>query len=213
MESWDFRDLVTGDGVPDPMQGTVPLAELRRDHLVRYVLRTSKGAIILRPMPLRLRRVIDMAEAKLYPKRAELKQEAVTLLPYFQGIPEDDVEPEARARMMEITETLRITDMSALGVVVAPALADMEDYEALYESLDEGERMQLSLAVESLSRPIPPDRVDATSLEIERANGIVRMDEDMLDMLTVSQAAFWVDRINKENRRTEEMAKRLQGGR
>ena len=97
--------------------------------------------------------------------------------------------------------------------VVAPALADMEDYESLYESLDEGERMQLSLAVESLSRPIPPDRVDATSLEIERANGIVRMDEDMLDMLTVSQAAFWIDRINKENRRTEEMAKRLQGGR
>ena len=55
--------------------------------------------------------------------------------------------------------------------------------------------------------------MDSTQLEIERANGITRMDDDMLDMLTVSQAAYWVDRINKENRRTEEMAKRLQGRR
>ena len=115
--------------------------------------------------------------------------------------------------MEEISLQLQVTDMDALGVIVAPALADMEDYERLYESLDEGERIQLSLAVRSLARPIPPDRIDSTQLEIERANGITRMDDDMLDMLTVSQAAYWVDRINKENRRTEEMAKRLQGRR
>lgn len=213
MESWDFRDLVSGDAVPDPMEGTVPICELRREHLVRYVFRTSKGVIILRHMPLRLRRVIDMASAKLYPERARMLQEAQMLRPYFDGIPPEDVEPDARRRMEEISLQLQVTDMDALGVIVAPALADMEDYERLYESLDEGERIQLSLAVRSLAKPIPPDYVDSTQLEIERANGITRMDDDMLDMLTVSQAAYWVDRINKENRRTEEMAKRLQGGR
>ena len=135
------------------------------------------------------------------------------LRPYFDGIPIEDVEPDARRRMEEISLQLQVTDMDALGVIVAPALADMEDYERLYESLDEGERIQLSLAVRSLAKPIPPDYVDSTQLEIERANGITRMDDDMLDMLTVSQAAYWVDRINKENRRTEEMAKRLQGRR
>lgn len=213
MESWDFRDLVTGDAVEDPLKGTVPIAELRREHLVRFILRTSKGLVILRPMPLRLRRIIDAVQAKLYPKRAELEREAVMLLPYFEGIPEEDVDPDARRRMEEIAAQLQVTDMSAMGVIVAPAMGTMEDVEELYESLTDAERIQLSLAIRDLSRPIPPERVDATALEIERANGLVRMDQEMLDMLTVSQAAFWVDRINKENRRTEEMAKRLQGRR
>lgn len=213
MESWDFRDLVTGDAVEDPLKGTVPIAELRREHLVRFILRTSKGLVILRPMPLRLRRTIDAVQAKLYPKRAELEREAVMLLPYFEGIPEEDVDPDARRRMEEIAAQLQVTDMSAMGVIVAPAMGTMEDVEELYESLTDAERIQLSLAIRDLSRPIPPERVDATALEIERANGLVRMDQDMLDMLTVSQAAFWVDRINKENKRTEEMAKRLQGRR
>lgn len=213
MESWDFRDLVTGDAVEDPLKGTVPIAELRREHLVRFILRTSKGVIILRPMPLRLRRIIDAVQAKLYPRRAELEREAVMLLPYFEGIPEEDVDPDARRRMEEIAAQLQVTDMSAMGVIVAPAMGTMEDVEELYESLTDSERIQLSLAIRDLSRPIPPERVDATALEIERANGLVRMDQDMLDMLTVSQAAFWVDRINKENKRTEEMAKRLQGRR
>lgn len=213
MESWDFRDLVTGDAVEDPLKGTVPIAELRREHLVRFILRTSKGLVILRPMPLRLRRIIDAVQAKLYPRRAELEREAVLLLPYFEGIPEEDVDPDARRRMEEIAAQLQVTDMSAMGVIVAPAMGTMEDVEELYESLTDAERIQLSLAIRDLSRPIPPERVDATALEIERANGLVRMDQDMLDMLTVSQAAFWVDRINKENRRTEEMAKRLQGRR
>ena len=213
MESWDFRDLVTGDAVEDPLKGTVPIAELRREHLVRFILRTSKGLVILRPMPLRLRRIIDAVQAKLYPRRAELEREAVMLLPYFDGIPEEDVDPDARRRMEEIAAQLQVTDMSAMGVIVAPAMGTMEDVEELYESLTDAERIQLSLAIRDLSRPIPPERVDATALEIERANGLVRMDQEMLDMLTVSQAAFWVDRINKENRRTEEMAKRLQGRR
>lgn len=213
MESWDFRDLVTGDAVEDPLKGTVPIAELRREHLVRFILRTSKGLVILRPMPLRLRRIIDAVQAKLYPRRAELEREAVMLLPYFEGIPEEDVDPDARRRMEEIAAQLQVTDMSAMGVIVAPAMGTMEDVEELYESLTDAERIQLSLAIRDLSRPIPPERVDATALEIERANGLVRMDQEMLDMLTVSQAAFWVDRINKENRRTEEMAKRLQGRR
>lgn len=213
MESWDFRDLVTGDAVEDPLKGTVPIAELRREHLVRFILRTSKGLVILRPMPLRLRRIIDAVQAKLYPRRAELEREAVMLLPYFEGIPEEDVDPDARRRMEEIAAQLQVTDMSAMGVIVAPAMGTMEDVEELYESLTDAERIQLSLAIRDLSRPIPPERVDATALEIERANGLVRMDQEMLDMLTVSQAAFWVDRINKENKRTEEMAKRLQGRR
>jgi hypothetical protein len=213
MESWDFRDLVTGDAVEDPLKGTVPIAELRREHLVRFILRTSKGLVILRPMPLRLRRIIDAVQAKLYPRRAELEREAVMLLPYFEGIPEEDVDPDARRRMEEIAAQLQVTDMSAMGVIVAPAMGTMEDVEELYDSLTDAERIQLSLAIRDLSRPIPPERVDATALEIERANGLVRMDQEMLDMLTVSQAAFWVDRINKENRRTEEMAKRLQGRR
>ena len=111
-------------------------------------------------------------------------------------------------KVAETEEKRRITAAS-----LEETRQESEKLRAEYESLDETERIQLSLAVRDLSMPIPPERVDATSLEIERANGITRMDEDMLDMLTVSQAAFWTDRIRREAKRAEETARRLQGRR
>lgn len=207
---WDFRNLSTGEEVTDPLAATVPLSELRREHAVRYVMQTSKGIIILRHMPLRMHRMIEAARHAIYPETARMEKEARELLPYFQGIPEDEVDPEAKKRLMELSSQLQLTDMGALGVVVAPALASMEDYEALYESLDEKERLQLATAVRELSTPIPPERVDAAPLEIAKANGIRLMTEEELECLTVSQAAFWCDRIAQEARRTEAAMRRMQ---
>lgn len=210
---FDFRDLVSGMEVRDPSEGTVPIMELQEEHRVRYVMRTSKGVIVLRHMPLRVRRIVDLAQGRLYPERLRLEAEARTLLPYFQGIPEDEVDPDARRRFEEIAMQLMVTDMSAMGVIVAPALGSMDDYERLYEALTEDERVQLASAVRDLSTPVPPDRVDSTALEIAKANNLQIMDEGMLQLLTVSQAAYWGDRLARESRRAEELARRLRGGR
>lgn len=213
MPTFDFRDLVSGMEVRDPMEGTVPVLELMEEHKVRYVLSTSRGAIVMRHMPLRVRRIVDMAQGKIYPERLQLEAEARSLLPYFDGIPEDQVNADARKRFEEITYTLMVTDMSAMGVIVAPALGSMDEYERLYESLTPEEQVQLASAVRDLSTPLPPERVDSTPLEIANANGLTLMDEEMLHLLTISQAAYWSDRLAREARKAEALAERLRGGR
>lgn len=213
MASFDFRDLVTGAEVRDPAEGSVPVMELMEEHRVRYVMQTSKGVIVLRHMPLRVRRIVDLVQGRLYPERLKLEAEARSLLPYFDGIPPEDVDPEARARFEEIASQLMLTDMSAMGVIVAPALASMDDYDRLYESLTEPERLQLATAVRDLSTPVPAKHVDSTALEVARANNLTIMDDEMLRLMTVSQAAFWTDRLARESRQAEELARRMRGSR
>ena len=213
MVSFDFRDLVSGMEVRDPLQGTVPVMELQEEHLVRYVMETSKGLIVLRHMPLRVRRMTDLVQARLYPSRLELEAEARSLLPYFDGVPEGQVPPEKKERFQRIAHELMLTDMSAMGVIVAPCLGCMDDYERLYESLTPDEQVRLATAVQTLSVPVPPGRVDPTALEVANANGLKLMGEDMLRLMTVSQAAFWTDRLNRESRRAEELARSIAGRR
>ena len=211
MASFDFRDLVSGMEVRDPSLGSVPVLDIMREHLVRYVMTTSKGIIILRHMPLRVRRQIDLAQARLYPSRLQMEAEARMLLPYFDGVPPEQVRKDKLDRFEQIAHQLMLTDMSAMGVIVAPALGSMEDYERLFDSLTPEEQVQLATAVRDLATPVPPEKVDSTALEIARANGLQVMDEDMLQMLTVSQAAYWSDRVARESRKAEEMARAIAG--
>lgn len=205
---FDFRDVTTGEPVDDPLAGTYPIMELQREHLIRYVMTTSQGAIVLRHIPLRMKIMIDRVRHIIYPDAARMEQEVRELVPYFQGIPLEDVEPEAKARLLELKAQLSLTDMYPLGVIVAPCLASMDDYHRLYERLQPAEREQLEATVQSLAAPVPPSRVDATALEIAKANGITLMDEQMLEFLTASQAAFWTSRIASEARAVERALRR-----
>lgn len=204
MVRFEYRDLSGGEDI-DPDAATYSIIELNREHLVRYVLKTSKGNIILRHIPLRMKRIIDSARYHIYPTAREMEQELQELRPYFDGIPIEDVDPEAKDRVQELYEQLRLTDMYALGVIVAPALACMDDYEQLFEMLNEAERAQLAAAVRELATVCPVNRVDSTADEIARSNGLRIMDPDMLEMMTVSQANFYLDRIRQENRNIERM--------
>ena len=211
MVSFDFRDLVSSMEVRDPAEGSVPVCDIMREHLVRYVMQTTKGIIILRHMPLRVRRMTDLAQARLYPTRPELEAEARSLVPYFDGVPEEQVKPEKRERFEQIARELMLTDMSAMGVIVAPALGSMEDYERLFESLTPEEQVQLASAVRDLSTPVPYAMVDSTAMEVAKANGLSLMDESQLELMTVSQAAYWTERLARESRKAEELARSLVG--
>ena len=182
----EYTDMTTGEPC-DPLDGTMSVIELTREHKRRYVLRTSAGAVILRPMPLRMKRVIDAARYALFPDMRDMEQELALLAPGLKGIPVEQWEPEVRTRVEEIAHYKQIHDMDALGVIVSPVLTDMEDYEELLEELTEDERMALALAVRELAAPRPPSQVDATALELAEKYGIELVDADLLENLTVSQ--------------------------
>ena len=202
-----YRDTATAEEL-DPQSFSV--MELLQEHRIRYVLRTSKGAIILRPLPWRMKKVIDEARMNIYPRTKELLQEADFLRPYFEGIPEEDRQPDKVTRMNEIYHELRITDMYALGVIVSPSVGTMDDVNEIYDSLPENEADALAVIIQMLSSVTPTKSVDPTALEIAKANGLELVDRELLDLMTVNQANFFIDRIRQETERIRQMTKQYE---
>ena len=195
-----YRDTGTAQIVP-----SYSVMELNKEHLVRYVFRTEKGDIILRHLPWRMKRIIDEARLKIYPNVAELLEKVEDLNPYFIGMPEEDWIPEKVNELQVLYEQLRVTDMYILGVVEEPRLATMEDADALYQSLTETEREQLMVCVQALSSSVQPETVDTVAMEIAQANGLQIIDPLMMELLTVSQANFYMNRIKQENERIRQI--------
>ena len=202
-----YRDVATAEEV-DP--STYSVMELLREHRLRYVLNTSQGAIILRPLPFRMKKVIDEARMNIYPSTKDLLREAEFLRPYFEGIPEEDRQPDKVQRMNEIYHILRVTDMYALGVIVSPQCGTMDDVQEIYDRLTEDEGERLSLCIQALSSITPTKDIDTTALEIAKANGLNLVDKELLDNLTVSQAAFFINRIEQENERIRQLTRQYE---
>ena len=200
-----YQDVQTAEEV-EP--NTYSVMELLREHQVRYVLRTSIGAIVMRHLPYRMKRIIDDARIHIYPSVRELLNEAEYLRPYFEGIPEEDQQEDKRKRMEEIYHLLRSTDMTALGVIVEPPVATMDDVNEIYDRLQPEEAETLSICIQALAS-VRSD-VDSTAMEIAKANGLELVDREILDLMTVSQASYFIDRINKENERIRQMTRQYE---
>ena len=145
MVTYDYTDIDTGDPIPD--EGSYSIMELDREHLVRYVLNTSKGAVVLRHLPLRMARIIESVRRTVYPGVVELEDEYERM----RKVPPEEMTEEQVAEFLKLDRELAMTDMTALGVVVEPRLSSMDDYEQLYESLDDGDRLRLTTAVRVLA--------------------------------------------------------------
>lgn len=196
-----YSDVGSGEQLPSPEEGTYSVMELLHEHEQRYVLVTDAGAIILRRMPWRMARTINAVSDMLHPGRRELALRAMELLPYVQGVPEDAVDPDKVRELQEIEAQLRISDMSALGVIVAPAVATMDDVDKLYDQLSEEDASRLDLCIQVMSAVRDRKDIDGTALEIAKASGLQLISEDMLQAMTVSQASYLMGRIATENRR------------
>lgn len=200
-----YQDVQTAEEV-EPK--TYSVMELLREHQVRYVLRTSIGAIVLRHLPYRMKRIIDDARLHIYPSTKDLLAEAEFLRPYFEGIPIEDQQPDKVQRMEEIYHALRSTDMTALGVIVEPPVATMDDVNEIYERLKPEEAETLSVCIQALAS-VRSD-IDSTAFEIAKANGLELVDREILDLMTVSQASYFIDRINKENERIRQITRQYE---
>ena len=200
-----YRDAETAEEIDIK---TVSIVELNQEHRVRYVLDTSIGAIIFRHLPLRMKRIIDDARVHIYPHVKEMLAEVERLRPYFDGIPEEDWKEDPKKRIEELYQMLRVTDMYALGVIVAPYVSTMDDVEDIYQRLDPIEREQFLLIIQAMSSITPAEQIDPTALEIAKANGLQIMTEEMMEMLTVSQANYYIKRIEQENERIRQLTHR-----
>lgn len=199
MQTWTFEPY-DEDEIPE--MGKTSVVALSKQHRERWLLRTSKGFIVFRRMPLRIQRILDLARVKLYPKLESIKQELACL----QGIVEgSEGYEEAQERIQSLAVALACTDPAPLGVIVEPRLSSMDDYEELYESLEESERAALLTAVIEMTRIIDADEVDSVPEIIAERSGLKLVTPDMIENLTVSQASYWMSRIRAENAAIERM--------
>lgn len=199
MQTWSFEQY---DDEDIPEKGKLSVVALSREHRERWVLKTHVGCIVFRKMPLRMQRILDLARAKIYPRMTEMKSEIM----HLQEIPEVSEEyHKAQDRINEYAVALACTDPSPLGVIVEPRLASMDDFEELYRKLSEDERVALLTAVIEMSRVIDADDVDPVPEVIAERAGLKLITEDMIENLTVSQANYWLGRINAERVAIERM--------
>lgn len=204
----DFSDLVTGEALPS--DNSYSAVELVREHRHLWVFHTSVGDIVLRKLPLRMQRVIQMARLEARPRTQALLAELEGLRPFMEGLEPEEIDEETRERAMQITLELMLTDLSPLGVITVPVLQTMEDYDDLLAMLTVEERVILQNAVSEMASVRPSREVDSTPLEIAERLGINVIPDDMVENLTVSQAEYYVQRINKERKAIEALQRRRQ---
>ena len=203
MMEWEFTDFDTGLALPE--QGKLSPVRLANEHRERWVLRTSKGDIVLRRMPLRLFRVIELARVKMYPRLMDMYQEIQELQAIPQGCAGYD---EAQERMSALATALVMSDPAPLGVIVSPSLASMDDFEDLYEMLTTQERDRLITAVSEMTRIASADEIDPIPEMVAERMGLKLVTKDMIEHMTVSQAEYWFSRIQAEKTAIERMYKR-----
>ena len=190
----------TPEGKPEksPNEGTYSIMELRREHLQRYVFQTSQGAIILRRMPYRLQKRIDATRYIIWPELRDMESEITDLAAGLKDLPQEQWDQDAVRRINELRMQVSMHDLTALGVIVAPCLENMDRFEDLYESLSEDEQLTLDILVQELGRGRDPDEVDGMMEIIAQQYGVRLMTEAELEMMTVSQFAYHISRIVAE---------------
>lgn len=203
MVTYDYRDLDTGKAAEDPA-GSYSVMALHHEHLVRYVMLADtrdggKTAIVMRHLPLRLARVIQDVRSKMFPRAKSLEERYEECR---KKNPAEMTDAEI-SELLRLDRELAMTDMTALGIITMPELACMDDYEELYESLTEPDRLKLVTAVRLLASVRDPRTVDSTAEDIARRAGIQLLDKEQLELMTVSQASYQVSRIVKESRAME----------
>ncbi len=203
MVEYTFTDISTGEDDPDA--GTYSAVELVHEHRRRWILRTSKGAVVLRRMPLRMQRIVEASRKAHGPRIRALLDELRTLRPFIDGIPEDEIDPKTRERAMDIAHQLMLSDMAPLAVIVSPELRTMDDYDDLLSTLDAHDMALLQDAVTEMSSVRPSSQVDGTPLDIAERLGMQVIPEDMIENLTVSQAEYFAARIAEERKAIERL--------
>lgn len=206
--TYHYVDTETGEDA-DPTSHTYSVMALAKEHQIRYVFKSADGAIILRHLPLRMKRVIDSVMAMIFPSSDALRKRIAELAEGIRDVPEDDIPDEIKSEFIKASAEYRcIAQYYALGVIEEPRCCTMDDVDEIYARLTPTERDALDMLIQELVRIKEPHEVDDTALTIADRYKVEIIDREMLDNLTVSQASYFLKVIERENKDIARMMKR-----
>jgi hypothetical protein len=191
-------ESVSGGYADEPPADSI--IALLDEHRKRYVYETSAGTIVLRHMPLRMKRLIDNIIDVMYPGIPGMLAEHRAYLQGLIGLTEEQMPADAAEKVKKAEALIAPSQgWKACGVIVHPTINSLDDYNSLYAMLTEQEQPVLQELVNLLSVPADPDSYDDTAFNIAERHGVRMVDKEIIENLTVSQAQFFAKRIEREN--------------
>lgn len=198
---YEFKDVSSGAVMPSDKQ--ISVIDLCQEHKYAFVFSTSIGDIVLRKLPLRLHRQIDGMISVFCPRYysdIQRMQDIRAGIDDINKLP-DELKEEIQGLASRISYATR---WYLLGVMISPVIYDDEDIDRLYQMLSDEECFNLDNLLSEMIRVADPCEIDDTALVIAEKYNVAMVDKSMLENITVSQANYFVTRINMEN---EELAK------
>jgi|GEM_PF-6879092 hypothetical protein len=195
---YDFEDAETHEQV-DPARLMFSASDLLKQHHKVFVLHTGAGDLIMRYMPLRVRRIVDAMRAMLYPHYLDWSR---SLAEIWRGADNNmnNLPEELKQKSIELTALLMPANrLDLLGVLVWPRVTCDEDADRLYSLLTTDESADLDELMAELSKSVDPADIDGTVLDLADRYHVDYVDRELLDNLTVQQANYLIGRINAEN--------------
>ena len=183
----------------------MPAENILRQHRQRCVMHTERcGTIVMRYLPQRVKKNIDMIRMFRYPKYPEIEEELMIIAPLVET---GNADEETTARYAGLLAELKPSlDLYMTGIIEYPIISDMDEIDSLLEALTEEERGVLMGAAVILSSACPP-AVDAEYLMIADRFRIPIADKDMIDSMTRQQHELLTQIMKNE----EEMIRKMRG--
>lgn len=193
---YEFKDVGTGEILPTDKQ--VSVIDLCQEHKYLFVYSTSVGDIILRKMPLRMRRTIDGMIGTFCPRYYNDIQRLGDIRAGIEDI--NNIPSDIITEVQEISARVaHATRFYIMGVMVSPVIYDDEDIDRLYSLLTAEECANLDMLISEMLTIADPSEIDDTALILAEKYNVVMVDKEMLSNLTISQANYFISRINREN--------------
>lgn len=174
------------------------------EHQRRYVYSTHVGDLVLRHMPLRMKRLLDNIIDVEYPDYRKQIAEQKDALEGMINLDPAQIPQEAVDKLEELSALVApVQRWYACGVITEPTVNTPEMYDNLCELLSEEETLELDEIVALLAFPRPADSIDDTALNIAERFNVKMVTLDIINNLTVTQANYFASRIEQENQDIE----------
>ena len=182
MPSYTFCDK---DELNKDRINAVPVENILGQYRKRYLINTEKcGTIVLRYLPNRMKKHLDLIRNVRYPKHAEIEEELMILSPLISAGECDDEQKMHFARLIaDIRPTL---DLYILGCIEYPFITNLDELDSLLEQLTDDEREVMLAVLEVLTAHIPPS-IDVEYLEICDRFKVPAVDKDLIKNMTLQE--------------------------
>ena len=189
-----------------PKLNLVPIEEILHQHDKRYIFKTEKyGDLVLRWLPQRMRKILDVMRAFRYPSFPVLEEEMRILAPILDS---EDCDEETKTRALQLNlELLPSFDIYFLGVIEYPCFTSMDELDSFFDELNEEEQQAFRQVLMMLTSAVPP--IDDLYLAVGMKFNVQIVDKHMMDHMTRQQYEIFESLLETEKKMTEKMYKEI----